>query len=78
MPRIRCTWYFSTGRESHSHDCDTVEQAFERLQRTGMDALAFPVGTSYGVYRWDARDNGQTTLEYFAERMNRLALEGAH
>lgn len=51
--RIRVTFYFTSGREQSSHDCDTVQEAFERCQRTGMDALIHPVGTTSGCYSWN-------------------------
>jgi hypothetical protein len=51
--RIRVTFYFASGREQSSHDCETIESAFERLQRTGMDAIAHPVNTTCGAYSWN-------------------------
>jgi fructose/tagatose bisphosphate aldolase len=70
---IRCNWYFWTGKLSHSHDCHTVEEAFERLQRTGMDALVWPVGTVSGLYTWNAHDD-RHTLEALRERMDAIRL----
>jgi hypothetical protein len=57
---IRVTWYFWSGRESHSHDCTSVEEAFERLVRTGMYAIVYPVGTTSGLYNWDHTKQGHT------------------
>ena len=50
---IRVTFYFTSGAMQSSHDCHTAEEAFERLQRTGMQAVAHPVGTTSGCYSWD-------------------------
>ena len=65
---IRVTFYFSSGREQSSHDCETVEEAFLRCQRTGMEALAYPVGTTSGCYNWDPGKEGHT-LEGFREKL---------
>ena len=71
---IRVTWYFSTGNHSHAHDCENVTVAYERLKRTGIDALVFPVGTTSGVYRWDAADD-RHTLEGLSASMDRIKLQ---
>ena len=64
---IRVTFYFSSGNEQSSHDCQTVQEAFERLQRTGMQASAHPVGTTSGCYSWDpSKDH---TLEGFKAKL---------
>ncbi len=60
---VRVTFYFAgTDREQSQHDCDTVEEAFERLQRTGMQALAIrPHAGTHGCYVW--RPGDVNTLE---------------
>jgi hypothetical protein len=68
-PRIRVTMFFSTGREQSSHDCDTIQDAFDRCQRSGMLAHAYPVGTSEGIYIW--RAEAPNTLEAFTRAMER-------
>lgn len=65
---IRTTFYFSSGREQSSHDCDTVEEAFERCQRMKMDANVFVVGTTSGGYEWRANQDGHT-LEGFKAKL---------
>ncbi len=70
MSRIRVIWYFWTGRESHAHDCDSIAEAYERLERTGMDAIAYPVGSDHGLYMWRPGDNN--TLEVFQAKMEIL------
>jgi hypothetical protein len=67
MERIRVTFYFASGREQSSHDCATIQEAFERLQRTGMDALAHPVGTTCGAYSWNPAK--EHTLEGFTAKL---------
>ncbi len=54
---VRVTFYFPEtgreGREQSQHDCDTVEEAFERMERTGMEAIAFkPANETRGCYVW--------------------------
>jgi hypothetical protein len=53
MSRIRVTFYFRSGDVQSEHDYDTAEQAFERMQRTGMEAMARPVNTTCGAYYWN-------------------------
>ncbi len=42
----------------------------ERLERTGMDAIAYPVGSDHGLYMWRPGDNN--TLEVFQAKMEIL------
>ena len=57
---IRVTFYFSSGAEQSSHDCATAEEAFERMERTGMEAIARPVNTTCGCYCWNPSKQGHT------------------
>jgi hypothetical protein len=67
---IRVTFYFSTGREQSAHDCDTIEDAYKRCQRMGMEAIAYPVGTTSGVYQWSP--GAANTLEAFRAKMVKI------
>jgi fructose/tagatose bisphosphate aldolase len=58
---IRVTFSFWTGREQSSHDCESVEAAYERMERTNMEAIAFKLGTYHGLYCW--RPSATNTLE---------------
>lgn len=66
---IRVNLYFWTGNLQSSHDCESVESAFERLQRSNMDGLAFPVGTTSGGYEWRKSQQAEHTLEGFKARL---------
>lgn len=65
--RVRVTFYFTNGAMQSSHDCDSVEDAFERLQRTNMQAMAHPVGTTCGAYSWTP--GKEHTLEGFRAKL---------
>jgi len=64
---IRVTFYFASGNVQSEHDCDTIQEAFERCQRMNMDALAFPVGTTCGAYSWNP--SKEHTLEGFEAKL---------
>ena len=65
---IRVAFYFWTGREQSSHDCESVEAAYERMERTHMDAIAFKMGTNSGLYCW--RPTATNTLEALRTAMD--------
>jgi hypothetical protein len=64
---IRTTFYFANGNTQSSHDCATVEEAFDRCVRMNMDALIHPVGTTCGAYEWRPRQ--EHTLEGFRAKL---------
>lgn len=66
--QIRVTFYFASGNEQSSHDCADAQEAFDRLTRTGMTALARPVNTTCGCYSWNpAKDH---TFEDFMAKLS--------
>lgn len=69
MPRIRVTLYFANGNEQSSHDCDTAIEAYDRLKRSNMDGLAFPVGTTCGGYEWRCSQQSEHTYEGFVSKL---------
>ncbi len=66
---IRTTFYFANGNTQSSHDCATVEEAFDRCVRMNMDALIHPVGTTCGGYEWRKSQQGEHTLEGFRAKL---------
>ena len=64
---IRTTFYFASGNQQSSHDCKTVEEAFDRCQRMNMAALIHPVGTTCGAYSWNP--SKEHTLEGFRAKL---------
>jgi hypothetical protein len=67
MNRTRVNLYFLNGNLQSSHDCETVEDAFERLQRSNMEGMAHPVGTTSGCYTWDPTK--EHTLDGFRDKL---------
>lgn len=67
---IRIVIYLEGGQEQSSHDCLTVQDAFERLERANMRAMAYPLASTSGAYIW--RPNSHHTLESFADKMLRI------
>lgn len=63
---IRVTIYFATGRESNSHDCQSLEQAFDMCSRYGMLAHAVNLRTDK-LYIW--RPEAPNTMEAFAAKL---------
>ena len=63
---IRVTVYFATGRESNSHDCDSIAEAFDMCKRYGMLAHACNLRTDR-LYIW--RPEAANTLEAFSAKL---------
>ena len=63
---IRVTIYFSTGRESNSSDCRTIEEAYAMCERYGMVAHAVKLRTDR-LYIW--RPEANNTMEVFSAKL---------
>ena len=71
--RIRTIFYFATGREQSTHDCESVQAAFDRCVRMNMDANVHPVGTTKGVYVW--RPGVNNTIESMANKLEDIVID---
>ena len=71
--KIRTTFYFDSGREQSSHDCATLQEAFDRCKRMNMTAHAVNLRTDR-LYIW--RPAAPNTFEAFSARLADIVLGG--
>lgn len=69
--RVTIVWYSHSDAKLGEQDCSSEVAAFSELQRLGLNAHAFPTGTTSGLYDWRRRD--VHTVDGFIAKMRSIA-----